>query len=464
MNHLKKNTKSREPANNPEKLSLKTKIFYALGNWGNTTTTTIFGFFFAFFLTDVVHLKPILVAPILLLGGVWDAINDPLVGVFVDRVRSRWGRRRPFFLFGAVPYALFFIMLWWIPPWTDQIALAIYYIFAYLLYDTAFTVVSVPYSALTPELTEDYDERTSLNGYSQAVSIAGGLIAAISVPVLKDAFPEQKTGFFIAGLIFGILAFLPYLLLFFTVNERFSHTKQISYNAFEGIRITFRNKAFLYAAGIFLTAWAAVNLVGTELLYYLKYLMDMEKDFDLILGLLMGFGLFCVPLVVWLSGRKGKKNAYVISMAWWIVVMLILFILPQEFCWIIYILAASAGLGVAAAHVIPSAMIPDVIEQDELETGLRREGTFYGILVFFQKVGTAAMLALAQFIFAQTGYVADAIQNGSTIMAIRIVTGLIPAILLAISLWLAWKFPIDKQKHLELRNAVIKKRKEAELS
>jgi len=213
------NIKAANPVS--EKLSLKTKLFYALGNWGNTTTTTIFGFFFAFFLTDIAKLMPIYVAAILLIGGVWDSINDPLIGVRVDRVRSRWGRRRPFFLFGALPYALFFIMLWWVLPWSDQLALAGYYIIAYLLYDTAFTVVSVPYSALTPELTEDYDERTTLNGYSQAVSILGGLIAAIAVPVLKDSFSDQKTGFFIAGLIFGVLAFLPYLVLFFTINEKF---------------------------------------------------------------------------------------------------------------------------------------------------------------------------------------------------------------------------------------------------
>lgn len=445
-----------------EKLSLKTKIFYALGNWGNTTTTTIFGFFFAFFLTDIAKLLPIYVAAILLIGGVWDAINDPLIGVWVDRVRSRWGRRRPFFLFGALPYAIFFIMLWWVPSWSNQLALAGYYALAYLLYDTAFTVVTVPYNALTPELTEDYDERTSLNGYSQAVSILGGLIAAIAVPMLKDSFSDQKTGFFIAGLVFGVLAFITYLLLFFTINEKFSNARKISYDAFKAIRITFRNQAFRYAAGIYLTAWAAVNLVGTELLYYLKYLMGMEKDFELILGLLMGCGLLCVPLVVWLSGKKGKQSAYIISMAWWILILLALAVLPASLGWVIYLLAASAGLGVAAAHVIPAAMIPDVIEQDELETNLRREGTFYGILVFFQKVGTAVMLALAQFIFSQTGYIADGVQNHATILAIRIVAGVIPAILLGISLWLAWKFPIDRKKHRELQKAVAKKRMEME--
>ena len=461
---MNKTTQESLPIRSSEKLTLKTKIIYALGNWGNTTTTTIFGFFFSFFLTDVAHLKPLYVAPILLIGGVWDAINDPLIGVLIDRVRSRWGRRRPFFLLGALPYGLFFTMLWWVPAWTDQWSLAIYYTVAYLLYDTAFTLVSVPYSALTPELTEDYDERTSLNGYAQAVSIAGGLIAAVAVPTLKDAFIDPKTGFFIAGLIFGIFALLPYLMLFFAIQERYADTIQVSYKVIPAIKMTLRNKPFIYAAGIFLTAWAAVNLVGTQLLYYLKYLMNMENDFDAILGLLMGTGLLCTPLVVWLSKKIGKQKAYVTSMTWWVLILLILAILPTHMGSFIYILAVFAGLGVAAAHVIPASINPDVIEADELETGFRREATFYGILVFLQKVGTAIMLALAQFIFSQTGYIPDVAQNQSTLMAIRILVGVAPALLLVISLWLAWKFPIDKTKHSQIRAELALKRSNLEAS
>jgi len=455
---LKNSNTKTKPNINSEILPLKTKIFYALGNWGNTTTTTIFGFFFAFFLTDVAHLKPLYVAPILLIGGIWDAFNDPLIGVLIDRVRSRWGRRRPFFLFGALPYGLFFMMLWFVPPWTSQIALAAYYAIAYLLYDTAFTFVSVPYSALTPELTEDYDERTSLNGYAQAISIAGGLIAAVAVPFLKDMFVDPKTGFFFGGLIFGVLALLPYLLLFFTIKERHMHTAQVPFKVIPSIKATLKNKPFLYAAGIFLTAWAAVNLVGTELLYYLKYLMNMEHEFDTILGLLMGTGLVCTPFVVWLSKKTGKQKAYVISMSWWVVVLLVLAFLPVQMGTLIYLLAASAGLGIAAAHVIPASINPDVIEADELETGYRREATFYGILVFLQKAGTAIILALAQFIFSQTGYVPDVGQNTSTLLAIRILTGVAPALLLIISLWLAWKFPINKAKHTQIRVDLSHKR------
>jgi len=443
-------------------LPLKTKIFYAIGNWGNTTTTTIFGFFFSFFLTDIAHLKPIFVFPILLIGGVWDAINDPLIGVLIDRVRTKWGRRRPFFLFGALPYALFFAMLWWVPPSNQQVLLAIYYSIAYILYDTAFTLVAVPYSALTPELTEDYDERTSLNGYSQAVSIAGGLIAAVAVPILLEVFPDKKTGILTAGIIFAVLAFIPYIILFFTIEERFPHTKPVSFKVIPALRYTLKNKSFLYASGIFLTAWAAVNLVGTELLYYLKYLMNMEGDFDMILGLLMGSGLICTPFVVWLCNKLGKQKAYVVSMSWWVIILLLLAILPSGSRVFLFYLAISAGLGIAAAHVIPSAINPDVIEADELATGYRREATFYGILVFLQKVGTAIMLAFAQFILAQTGYIPDAIQNHETIMAIRIIVGVLPACLILISILLAWKFPINRVKHMQMRAELTKRRAQLE--
>ena len=137
---------------------------------------------------------------------------------------------------------------------------------------------------------------------------------------------------------------------------------------------------------------------------------------------------------------------------------MVLTFLPVHYGFLIFFLAASAGLGVAAAHIIPSSINPDVIEADELETGYRREATFYGILVFFQKVGTAILLAFAQFILSQSGYVADVQQSYNTIMAIRITVGVIPAAILIISIWLAWKFPIDRIKHAQIRAELAQKR------
>src|SRR5512135_525063 len=119
---------------NARPLSRRTKLIFGLGDWGPATTSTAFMFFFSFFLTDVARLDPAFAAPVLLAGGIWDAINDPLVGVLGDRVRTRWGRRRPFFLLGALPFALAFVMLWWVPPWTSNLAKALYYALAYILF------------------------------------------------------------------------------------------------------------------------------------------------------------------------------------------------------------------------------------------------------------------------------------------------------------------------------------------
>ena len=139
------------PTLTSEKLPFRTKLIYGLGDWGNTTTSTIFVFFFAFFLTDIARLEPAFAALVLLAGGIWDAINDPLIGVLADRVHSRWGRRRPFFLLGALPFTICFILLWWVPPFSGQAAKAIYYCLTYLAFDTVYTLLAVPYSALTPE-------------------------------------------------------------------------------------------------------------------------------------------------------------------------------------------------------------------------------------------------------------------------------------------------------------------------
>ena len=159
------------------KLSRKTKILYGAGDTGFSLTSTILGAYFAIFLTDVVGLSPGIAAAAIFAGRSWDYINDPLIGHISDRTRTRWGRRRPFLLFGALPFAAAFSLLWWKPPFESQAALAVYYAVAYLLFDTAATFAYMPYFALTPELTSDYDERTALTGYRMFFSIFASLLS-----------------------------------------------------------------------------------------------------------------------------------------------------------------------------------------------------------------------------------------------------------------------------------------------
>src|SRR5512143_2170158 len=162
------------------RLSFWTKLAYGTGDWGTAGYGTLRQIFYAIFLTDVVGLEPRLASVAALIGIVWDAINDPIVGMLSDRVRTRWGRRRPFLLFFAVPYGLSFLLLWWAPPFEGQIAKAVFITLAFMISDTMETLVSVPFSALTPELTPDYDERTSLTGFRMFFNLTVSLVTGHS--------------------------------------------------------------------------------------------------------------------------------------------------------------------------------------------------------------------------------------------------------------------------------------------
>ncbi|MCX6034060.1 MAG: MFS transporter, partial [Chloroflexi bacterium] len=160
-----------------DRLPRRTKFLYGISDFGFACTDTTMQVLFAIFLTDVVGVKPAYAALAIFIGRTWDYINDPLIGFFTDRVRSRWGRRRPFLLLGLIPFGLMFAMMWYRPPTESQFLLCAYYALAYFLFDTSYTFVTMPYIALTPELTQDYDERTSLTTYRMAFSIIGSLVA-----------------------------------------------------------------------------------------------------------------------------------------------------------------------------------------------------------------------------------------------------------------------------------------------
>ena len=443
-------------------LSFRTKLVFGMGDWGNSSLTTLFGFFFAFFLNNIAGLQPLYAIPVLLIGGIWDAINDPLIGVYADKVRTRWGRRRPFFLFGAIPFGLFFILLWWVPPFESQAALCAYYSLVYILFDTSYTIVAVPYSALTPELTPDYNERTSLNGYRMVVSVIAGLVAAVAMPFFVEQVVEKQSAYLSVAVVFGILAIVPYFLLFFFIKEKFQNVSPDNFNLFKGFQLSWKNKPFRYAAGIYTTAWVSVSLAGALFQYYLTFWLRIPDQVDVILGMLMISTLVFIPLIVFLAKKYGKQNAYLLAVGWWILVMVSLFLLPPGFSPIIYFLIIGAGVGVAAAHVIPASIIPDVIDQDQLTTGYHREATYYGFIVFIQKSGSAAALALMQMVLAFSGYRIPpdpslplaVVQPEAALWAIRALIGPFCALLLGGSMLLAWKYPINREQHAEIRRAI----------
>jgi glycoside/pentoside/hexuronide:cation symporter, GPH family len=439
------------------RLTLGAKIVYGLGDWGGSATSTIFIFFFAFFLSDIARLPLQLSGLVLLVGGIWDAVNDPLIGVLVDRARTRWGRRRPFFLFGALPLAVTFTMLWWVPPWGD-LGRATWFALAYVLFDTSFTLVTVPYGALTAEITEDYDERTNLTGWRMALNLLGGLMAAFFVPVIVGVFARQATGYFVAAAAFGLLAAVPYLMLFFTTKERFAATAPPRESLVASFTATLKNRIFRYIAAVYMLSWVTVNLVASLLQYYVTWWVRIPDQLEFVLVVVQAVAIACVPLVVLLSGRLGKRGAYIVTAGWWALVMLGLAVIPGTARTLAYVLAGLAGLGVAGAQVIPWSMVPDVVEADELLSGRRREGAYYGVVAFLQKSGTAFVLAIVQWVLALTGYRPGEQQPASALLAIRLMIGAAPALLLGISIFVAARSPLGRKEHAALLRTLEQRR------
>ena len=448
-------------ATTAEHLSRRAKIMYGVGDAGINLADTMVGLLFAIFLTDVVGLRPALAAVALFIGRSSDYINDPIIGYLSDRTRSRWGRRRPFILFGMVPFALAYMLLWWKPPIDTQIGLAIYYSIAFVLYDTTATILYMPYFAMTPELTSDYDERTSLTTYRMVFSILGAMIAfVVPLAIIGTMTPENASRVMSVGAGVACLSILPMLLVFFGTRERPENQERQQPTIKESLKAAIKNRPFLYAIGIFLLTWTALDVLQTVLLYFLKYRMNLPDSGDLIFGLLFVAALISLPFWQWAARRWDKVKAYIGGMIFLAVVMIAIgFINPAWGLPAIGVLVALAGIGLGAVQLLTWAMIPDVIEWDELQTGQRHEGMFYSLVTTFRKVGVSISIPLVLLMLEWTGYVANAqVQPPSAILGIQLLIGPIPAVCLIVGIVLALLFPLNRARHAEMRAQLAERR------
>jgi len=437
------------------------KLLLGLGEFGPSVAGgTIIPFYFLFFLTDVAGLRPGLAGTLLLACRLWDAVNDPLVGRWSDGTRSRWGRRRPFLLAGAVPMAVFYALLWWVPPLSGAAERAAYYFAVYFLYDLAFTFVSGPYYALTPELALDTDERTSLISYRVVVSIVASLAAAISLPFVFDAAPTTEAGFLWAGIGIGALSAVPCLLIVAAFRERREFQVRLPDGRRASVRTVLRNRAFWLALSVMASAWMAIAVVEAVFAYYLIYWTGMpEGDTPLVLATILGSAALFLPVVNALARRFEKNQAFILCALTWAAVHTALWWVPSHSLAPIYLIAFLAGLGVAAAHVLPTALAVDVLESIELEGGGRQEGVFGGMSSLIQKLATSLALLAIGWGLDLAGYQAGATtQSPATLQVVRSLTSWLPLTLLVVAMLAARAFPITRAIHRQMTAELVTRR------
>ncbi len=451
------------------------KLAYGAGEMGPAMAGSTMIFFQLVFLTNVAGMAPGLAGSVLLIGKIWDAVNDPVIGWLSDRTQTRIGRRLPWLLAGVVPFGLLFLLQWWVPPWagpspTQQAQLFAYYVVVALLYNTAYTSLVLPHSALTPELSHDYDERSRVAGFRQAFALGGsvgGLALAIPLFQVLATFP-RTTQYFAYGVVIACvgIATMTWCLIGIwkravSSNERRLRIEEVSIvpqmPIREQFRVVLRNRPFLIVCGIYLFSWLALQFTATILPFYVGNWMRLpETFFPLIALCVQGTALALIPLFGWVSVRLGKKQAYFIGMPFWLAAQAgLLFLQPGQNA-LMFFFAFLAGAGVAVCYLVPNAMLPDVIELDQLETGRRREGVFYAFFVFLQKIA----LALGTFVVGQALSVAGflavppgeplPVQPDSALQAIRLAIGPMPALCLIAGLVFTWYYPITKKRHEEI--------------
>ena len=459
---------------NPEnqKLDLKTKLAYGAGDLGPAITGNISIFFLLVFFTNVAGIPAGLAGSVLMIGKVWDAINDPIIGVLSDRTKSRrWGRRLPWMLYGAIPFGIIFFLQWIVPRFgADQSSniwpLFWYYVVIGLLSQVFYTVVSLPYAAMTPELTQNYDERTTLNSFRFAFSIGGSIFSLILAQIIFSKISDREQQYLLLAAVCAIISVLALYVCIFGVRDRVlafeakrtQGEQPASIPFFEQLKIVFSNRPYLFVIGIYLFSWLGVQVTATTIPYFVvNYMRLNDSDVPSVMIAVQGTAL--LMLFVWsaLSKKIGKKIVYFLGMSLWIIAAGGLFFLQPGQIGLMYLMAIMAGFGVSTAYLVPWSLIPDVIDLDEFRTGQRREGIFYGFMVLLQKLGLALGIFLvgnalqsAGFQAAIPGQTTLPIQPDSALLAIRIAVGPLPTIFLICGLFLTYFYPITREMHAEI--------------
>ena len=466
---------------NKGRLSFWMKLLYGSGDWGISSVGMMRSIFYAIYLTDVVGLEPRLASFGALVGIIWDAINDPIIGILSDRLRTRWGRRRPFLLWFAIPFGLSFIILWSAPDWESQTALLIYVTLSFMLADTLQTLVSVPFLSLTPELTPDYDERTTLTSFRSFFQLMGALSVVIAAPAIVDLVlasgGTQQQGFMLVGAIFGSSGALPLLLIGIFIRETSTLEQQQSLPFRETLRAAWENVPFRFSVGMHMLNWSAVDMVAIIFPYFLLYWVAQGNllasirifGFDLayesaFFGILMSVCILFVHFWRWLSKRRNKREAYMLGMAFWVTVALLVYTVQPGQTGYLLFLAALAGIGVSAAYVLPDAMFADVIEWDELRTRRRQEGIFYGVRALIRKLTGALIIFITLQALGWAGYqsppkgVTQFMQPDSVVQMIRLLVSPFGATIVSGTIIFAWLFPLSREKHARIQKLLERRR------
>ena len=465
---------------NRNKLSWTTKIGYGVGDIYGGGAMMIIGFYYLKFLTDVVGMEAALAGWIILFSKAWDAISDPIMGILSDRTRTRFGRRRPYFLAGVILIFISFALLWYPIDSNSDTFKFLAVLGSYLFFSTVVTMVMIPYNALAPELTPDYDERSSLMSVRILFSQFSSLICAVASMEIVKAFPENQvaTGYMVMGAVLGLFYALPFIVTFLTTEEKEEFHQDIPKFSFKSnFKDTFKMPTFIHVLFMYISAFVAIDIVMTITVYFISNFLNRPKEVDYILASLLIAQVIALPLFYKYSKITSKQKSYLLSAVVWMVTMFFgWFIVPGQHPSIIYIFAGFIGIGTGGLVLMIFSIFADVPDVDEFYSGERREGIYSGLFTFMRKISSAIGIFFVSQLLHIAGYRApikekvgdgyklvDQIQSEEFLLILRIIMIAIPILFLIVCIYNSYKFTLKPELHKKIKDYIEKVRYNKEL-
>uniref|UniRef100_A0A671UIG7 MFSD2 lysolipid transporter A, lysophospholipid b n=1 Tax=Sparus aurata TaxID=8175 RepID=A0A671UIG7_SPAAU len=448
------------------RLSVCNKICYAVGGAPYQITGCALGFFLQIYLLDVAQLDPFYASIILFVGRAWDAITDPTVGFLVSRSPwTRFGRMLPWIVLSTPLAVLSYFLIWYVPPFED--GKVIWYLFFYCIFQTLQTCFHVPYSALTMFISSEQKERDSATAYRMTVEVLGtvlgtaiqgqivGMANAPCLPGPGDIIAnlsnsskllnnsEPKAAYMIASGVICLIYVLCAIVLFFGVREQ-----KEPMGFFQGIKLVMGHGPYAKLVMVFLFTSLGFMLLEGNFALFCSSTLGFRNDFQNILLVIMLSATLAIPFWQWFLSRFGKKTAVCVG-SLSVIPFMILVVCVKSNLIVTYIVSFAAGVGVAAAFLLPWSMLPDVVDDFQVQNpdSTGHEALFYSFYVFFTKFASGISLGISTLSLDFAGYISrGCTQPAAVDLTLKLLVSAAPVALILIGLVILYWYPIDEER------------------
>jgi GPH family glycoside/pentoside/hexuronide:cation symporter len=442
------------------------RLGWGIGSLGVAILFNSYSALLLFYLTNVVGMKLGLAGLLIFIAKLYDAAINVPVGILSDRARTRWGRRRPFFLIGAVLCSLWFVLMFnspAAPPGGAPPSLAAWVQICLLLYATGYALFNVPYLAMPAEMSRDYHERTAIMSFRVIFIQLGNIVAVGLGPRIAQQFGGGLEGYAIVGWVLGLATLVSMVACFFgTARARTVERTETRYSVGEQLRSAVSNRPFLLLAVFKLLTLLSGATVFATLLFFVKNVLGLPQGAMLWYTIGHAAAAFITVPLVWvpLSARIGKKRALLVAtLGFMLVALSWMLARPGESEWMFALRSFLLGAFQAGKLLLGLTLLPDVMEYDTLRTGLRREGAYAGAYNVVEKAAFALSPLLMTFILAGFGYQETVdnravTQSADAVFGIYLNIAIIPAICNGLAALVLLRYDLTEEKLKAMRASV----------